>query len=402
MITRARRTARRHLRRILVLLGLVILVIVGSNNLVFRMIRSPEHVTTAQMIYGWARLYKPMVYDSVDADIVSFGFSWVRDIFDPVPASALTGKTFFNFGVSGATSFESLRLIQNALAIDPPEHVFLDLESFFDAPRASLVEQQFDERILYVNRDGSPNTQAAFNRWIKINTSGAALAFNIRFFETLWDMRAGKTREEVLPSYERRDWRQNQGDIDLYRAWMTTNARGERAVKQLTTRSFVDLEQAVRLLCDAGVRVHLYEAPYICGGNGDDTREGLALMRRLQASCTTPITYHSFRYPNAVTMEGLSKDAGLSLFYRPDGHPRPPLGQMMLTRIFALQDHPDAPPLPKDFGVDLMTLGDDEAEAWIAEHAARCYGGWRPGAYAATLAEMESLMPRWREMYGPR
>jgi adenosyl cobinamide kinase/adenosyl cobinamide phosphate guanylyltransferase len=49
-----------------------------------------------------------------------------------------------------------------------------------------------------------------------------------------------------------------------------------------------------------------------------------------------------------------------------------------------------------------MALGDDEAEAWIAEHAARCYGGWRTGAYAATLAEMESLMPRWREMYGPR
>ncbi|MDA0224388.1 MAG: hypothetical protein O3A08_11985 [Proteobacteria bacterium] len=400
--SRAARTARVHFRRILILLGLMVAVIIGLNNLTFYLIRQPQNVGTAQMIYGWARLYKPMIYDSVDAKSVSFGFSWVRDIFDPVKVEDLTGETFFNFGISGATSFESYRLIQNMLKVHRPEQVFLDLESFYDAPMASRVEHQFDERILYINRDGSVNPTAKMHRLIKINTSGAALGFNFAFLETLYKQRAGVPIESLLPSYQRRDWRAEAKLIADMKTWMTVpsvpsdsdRGKGGNQVPQLN-----DLAAAVTLLCDAQVDIHLYEAPYICGGDGTVSRTGLALMQRLANTCKSNITYHSFRYPNAVTMEGMVREPAPSLFYRPDGHPRPSLGQMMLTRILSLQDEPGAPPLPKDFGADLMAMSDAEAQSWISNRAARCYGTWADGELDATIAEAKRLMPDWESRF---
>lgn len=398
----AQRTAQRHFRRILALLAVTIAVIIGLNNLTFHLVRQPQNVGTAQMIYGWARLYKPMIYDSVDATSVSFGYSWVRDIFDPVKAEALTGESFFNFGISGATSFESLRLIENMLYVHKPKRVFLDLESFDDAPVASQVEQQFDERILYVNRDGSVNPNATLHRIIKINTSGAALGFNLAFLETLYKQRQGIPIEELLPSYQRRDWRDFASTVADMRTWLTvatTPVAGDQSRGSSKMPKLQDLTKAVTLLCAAGVDIHLYEAPYICGGDGTASRAGLAVMRSLAKSCQSKITYHSFRYPNAVTVEGLVAPDRPSLFYRPDGHPRPSLGQLVLTRILGLEGRPDAPPLPADFGTDLMALSPEAAERWISERAARCYGHWPEGGLQATLNETNRLMPQWQSRY---
>ena len=404
IIQTARKTARRHFRRVMVMLGLMIALIVGMNNLTFYLVTQPQNIGTAQMIYGWGRLYKPMIYDSADAEMVSFGFSWVRDIFDPVPAQELTGKKFFNFGISGATSFESLRLVQNALYAHKPKQVFLDLESFYDAPIASRLEHQFDERILYVNRDGSVNTRAGLNRRVKINSSGAALGFNFAFLETLWKNRQGLPMDEILPSYQRRDWRDFASTAQDYRNWMTQPSRPNPndAGKGTNVKPKLDdLKAAVGLLCDAGVDIHLYEAPYICGGDGTVTRAGLTLMREMAQTCKSSISYHSFRYPNAVTLEGAVITPGPSTFYRPDGHPRPPLGQLMLTRILSLEDKPGAPPLPADFGADLMKMDTIEAEDWIASRAARCYGHWEDGAYQRVLDDAMRLTPIWQSLWNP-
>ncbi len=386
------------------MLGLMIALIIGLNNLTFHLVTKPQNIGTAQMIYGWGRLYKPMIYDSSGADMVSFGFSWVRDIFDPVPVQALTGKKFFNFGISGATSFESLRLVQNAIYVHKPKEVLLNLGSFYDAPIASRLEHQFDERILYVNRDGSVNTKAGLNRLVKINTSGAALGFNFAFLEALWRNRRGTPMDEILPSYERRDWRDFASTAQDFRDWMTVpyapsmgaSGRGSTIGPMLN-----DLKAAVGLLCDAGVDIHLYQSPYICGGDGAQTRAGLTLMREMAKSCKSSISFHSFNYPNAVTLEGVVITPGLSTFYRPDGHPRPPLGQLMLTRIFGLEHRPGAPPLPADFGADLMKLDAVVAENWIATRAARCYGHWEDGEYQRTLEEARQLTPVWQSLWNP-
>lgn len=393
----SRQPAARHFRRILALLGVVILVIVGGNNLTFQLVKSPKNIEMAQMIYGWARLYKPMMYDSAKPKTVSFGFSWVRDIFDPAKARQLTGEEFFNFGLSGATSYESFLLLQNALYVHKPDRVLLDMESFYDAPKASRVEHQFDERILYVNRDGSFNGRAKLHRFVKINTSGAALGFNFEFLKTLYKARQGTPLEELLPSYQRRDWGEYASTAEDMKRWMK-DGKPQRA-HPAKSYKFNDLGASVRLLCDANIDIHIYEAPYICAESSRATRAALALMREMQKTCDAPITYHNFRYPNAVSMEGVFIGPGPATFYRPDGHPRPGLGQMMLTRILSLQDNPNAPPLPRDFGVDLLAMDEKATDDWLEIRQARCDGNWNEDDLSQIEADAARLMPLWNSQF---
>lgn len=397
----SRRVASRYVKRLLIILLLVLLSVMGLNNIVFHLIQSPQNVGTAQMIYGWARLYKPMIYDDVKPEIVSFGYSWVRDLFDPPKMEALTGKRFFNFGMSGATSFESYRLIQSSLAVHKPEIVLLDLRSFYDTPREHLMESQFDERILHVNRDGSLNPYANLFRLVKVNTSGAALAFNYRFLSTKWRLMSGERRENVLESYEQRDWSKAAGRIESIRR-LVSNQRdfGEETDPRIRgALTYRDLQASMRLLCDAGVDIKLFESPITCGYNMSQTLSALALVREVAPSCASSISFHVFRYPNAVTLEGLSQDPGLSLFYRPDNHPRPPLGELITTKMLGLEEQPNAPPLPSDFGIDVSAMPIDAAEQWILSRGKRCYGQWEDGVLDATLEDLERLREPWAEHF---
>ncbi|NOX72184.1 MAG: hypothetical protein GXP03_00685, partial [Alphaproteobacteria bacterium] len=97
--------------------------------------------------------------------------------------------------------------------------------------------------------------------------------------------------------------------------------------------------------------------------------------------------------------EGVFATPGLSTFYRPDGHPRPPLGQMILTRILKLENTAGAPVLPRDFGGDLMAMTPREAEAWINKRAARCRGQWVEGEYQQIEADATKLIPKWKERF---
>jgi len=399
-----RRSASRHLKWLMVSMAAVLVGVMGINNLVYQLIRSPESIGTAQMIDGWARLYKPMIYDDVKPKIVSFGFSWVRDLFDPPKIEAVTGRSFFNFGMSGATSFESYRLIQNALAVHTPEVVLLDLRSFYDTPREHLTESQFDERILYVNRDGSQNPHAEFFRFLKINTSGAALAFNYRFLSTKWRLMSGERREDVLESYERRDWSKASGRIEATRKLISElrvfGAETDPRIRGSLT--YNDLEASMRLLCSQGVDIKLFEAPITCGYNMSQTLQALTMVREVASSCQASISFYVFRYPNAVTLEGLAKNPGLSLFYRPDSHPRPPMGELIVTRVLGLEGLPGSPPLPEDFGADVASMSDLEAHAWITGRAKRCYGAWQEGELSSVMSDVERLRKPWLDHFERR
>lgn len=383
---------RRYIHVLQIALFTSVLSVILLNNVVFQMMRSSERISTSQMIPGWSRIYKPLMYDVVKPDAVSFGYSWVRDLFDPDIAEPLLGKSFFNFGLSGATSFESMRLIQSSLATHVPEHAFLDIRAFPDAPRARLLEHQFDERILHVNRDGSENNMAPIYRWIKVNTGGAALAFNLRFLNIEQKLRFGAQRESLLPPYEQRDWALRSDDINFYRALVEQRSEPNNAQDGNT---YEDLKKSIGLLCEKGVKVHIYDAPWPCSQPYQVSINQLNILRDLGKTCQS-LTYHMFGYPNVVTMEGLQKDPGQSLFYRPDGHPRPTAGQLILTQILDLQDTDAAPSLPSDFGQDLLKLPKAQAALWVKERAARCEGKWAAGAYNDTLGEMGYLFSKWR------
>ena len=135
-----------------------------------------------------------------------------------------------------------------------------------------------------------------------------------------------------------------------------------------------------------------------CSRPADQILDSSVFLKRQRAACASAITYHPFGYPNALTMESLAEGAGASLFFRPDGHPRPSLGQLVVTRILALGDEHSAPPIPSDFGTDLLAMSTSEGRAWTEEPEARCHGNWTPGTYRATLDEMRALTPVWRSL----
>jgi len=385
---------RRYIRVLQIALFTSVLSVILLNNVVFQMMRSPERISTSQMIPGWSRIYKPLMYDVAKPDVVSFGYSWVRDLFDPEIAEPLLGKRFFNFGLSGATSFESMRLIQSSLASHVPERALLDIRAFRDAPRARLLEHQFDERILHVNRDGSENTMAPIFRWIKVNTGGAALAFNLRFLNIEQKLRLGAQRETLLQPYEQRNWALRAEDVKNYRALIEQASPPNNTQDENT---YEDLKKSIGLLCKKGVKVHIYDAPWPCSQPHQVSINQLNILRGLGKTCQSDLTYHMFGYPNAVTMEGLQENPAQSLFYRPDGHPRPTAGQLILTKIFDLKDTDSAPPLPSDFGQDLLNLPKVQADLWVKERVARCEGKWATGAYQNALSEMNDLFPIWHK-----
>ena len=75
-----------------------------------------------------------------------------------------------------------------------------------------------------------------------------------------------------------------------------------------------------------------------------------------------------------MTLEGFTAPVTQSVYYRPDGHPRPTVGLLMAAQMFGL-DMPDAPEAVKrDFGTDL--LRDPSQDSWLRERAARCAGVW--------------------------
>lgn len=71
----------------------------------------------------------------------------------------------------------------------------------------------------------------------------------------------------------------------------------------------------------------------------------------------------------------------------------------MPTRILGLEGSKGVPPLPRDFGIDLMAMDDATALEWIDKCAARCNGDWAQGEYEAVIRDAENLIPQWREIF---
>ena len=97
-------------------------------------------------------------------------------------------------------------------------------------------------------------------------------------------------------------------------------------------------------------------------------------MEALKPQCGTNLTYHSFLYPNAITLDGIDSNKNSSRFFRPDGHPTPYVGLEMLKKIHNIKT--DSISNLIDFGINLMDLSLDETGNWIDQKKGRCQGNW--------------------------
>ena len=387
---------RQHLRVFAITVLAIAAFIVVLNRLTFRALTTPRYNTIAQMISGWDRAYKPLLYDEVRPQVVAVGASWVRDAFDPEPVEKLLGKRFFNFGVSGGRPYESQRFLQSGLAAHVPEHVVLNLNSFEDTLDAFRTKFGFSEKLLRVHEDGTPNRWVAVHRFVALNLSGAAIGYNVAVLRAAARRAAGEDIEQIMPSYDHFDYTRWRPALGALRMRMVDGA--DLSEEELPPRPkqkdeepgrFGTLVEVLDMLCAQGIAVHAYYTPHhmltrACVPTIEREMKAYDVLKAWQQRCDAPVSYHVFEYPNAFTLEAALSPRDESRYYRSDRHPRPTIGTLMMARMMDKPFPPGAPPDDTDFGTDLLAVPEQQAREWLTARKARCDGAWAEGELEKT------------------
>lgn len=393
-----RRVARRFLWIFAGFVLLAALVVATVNLVAFRYMLHDDNQAIVQLLSGWGRIYKPILYDEIKPNVSVYGASWARDAFDPIETGRLLGRKVFNHGVSGGTPYETRRFAESSLDNPELEVAIVNLDTFYRDEVGARFRYGFDESILDVDADNRPNSWVGPRRAYSLALGGWAVGANIELIKAILARDRGASRPEYLRSYERADLTRGRYRIPAARQRVFPEAGQPAAAMPDLPPRFLDpeprnLEIMLERFCAAGIEVYAYFTPHHvrkeeeCDPRVREELAALDFLRRKQAACATAIHYYDFSYPNAVTLEGVLTPVGASEYYRPDGHPRPSVGLLMAARMFG-RDFPANTPalIEQDFGVDL--LAHENAEGWLRERAARCIGDWGEDGYADYAAAL--------------
>jgi hypothetical protein len=397
--------ALRHLRLMIATTLFIWLVVIGANMLTFRMLLQPQHQAAVEMISGWGRTYKPILFDRFRPRVASFGASWVRDAFDPEVISAMLGKLFYNFGISGCQPYEVRRFLQSALSIHSLEIVIINLDSMIDDPTHPRTQFGFNEALLNVDEAGHANPFMEAQRMFAVTLSGASIGYNIEVNQALWKLNSGASKEDVIPSFDRYDYSPAAVRERALLARALVIDASAPAASGEAPRSPVaaadgglgeEFDRAMSAVCAEKIQVFLYTTPgqvLLKAANPPALRTRIAWYERLQSwhdRCGGRIHYFDFNYPNALTMEGVMNVPPRAEYFRRDGHPRPTVGEAMIAAMFPGSAAEGSGHLSTDFGTDLLALPKPAALAWIARTQDRWSGQWVVAEKAAVIAALAS------------
>jgi hypothetical protein len=390
---------RRSAHRFLWIFGscaLLIATVVASINLIaYRYMLSDENQAIVQLLSGWGRVYKPILYDEIKPEIAVFGASWARDAFDPLETGRLLGRRVFNHGVSGGTSYETRRFGDSALVNPNLQAAIINLNTFYRKQNRARFRYGFDESVLNLDAEHQPNRFVGLRRAYSLALGGSAVGANIKLISTIRARNRGVAKPDYLESYEQDDLTRRNMKRERERFFPEPNpAPGQAAsYDELEYTEQPELKIMIKGFCDRNVDVYAYFTPSHVRQQNCDTDiskkfAALEFLRGEQGSCNARIHYFDFSYANAMTLEGVLRPVTVSHYYRPDGHPRPTAGLAMAASMFNRPFPPDATPLlVEDFGVDL--LSHEDAEGWLRERAARCQGDWGADGHSAFRAALE-------------
>ena len=380
-------------------LVIVVASLVATVNLVaYRYMLRPENQAIVQLLSGWGRMYKPILYDEIRPDVAVFGASWARDAFDPIETGKMLGLKVFNHGVSGCTAYEARRFADSSLENLNLKTAIVNLDSFYGFDLEAKTRYGFDESILNLDAGGRPNHWVALKRAYSLALTGWAAGANVELIQAVLARDAGATRAEYLPAYEQADLTHRSHTMSEVRQRIFPQP-GQAAAKAEAQSAdpagdgeSAELGVMIDRFCANNVDVYAYYTPTHSRGQACDVqaREKIAVLgflRRKQASCKAKIHYYDFDYSNAVTLEGVLSPVRASKYYRPDGHPRPTVGLLMAARMFGKDFPPDTPQaVTRDFGVDLLAY--PRPEDWLLIKAARCEGDWGSNGYGDFVKSM--------------
>ena len=396
----SRRGARRFLRIFTSCVAVIAFLVATVNLVAYRYMLSEDNQTIVQLLSGWGRMYKPILYDEIKPEIAVFGASWARDAFDPLETSRLLGRSVFNHGVSGSTFYETRRFADSALDNPNLQAAIINLNTFYRTENRARFRYGFDESVLDVDANHQPNRFVGLRRAYSLALGGWAVGANIKLISTILARDRGVAKPDYLESYEQADLtRRNmipiRDQIFPKSAQITAPGQPAAAIEALPTEQ-PELEIMIDGFCSNDVDVYAYFTPthhaskQSCDPGASKKRAALDFLRHKQRSCAARIHYFDFSYANAVTLEGVLTPVKSSHYYRPDGHPRPTAGLAMAASMFGQPFPADASPLlAQDFGVDLLSHQD--AEGWLLERAARCQGDWGKSGHGDFRTALEKL-----------
>jgi len=89
--SQARGAGRRFLRILAICVVTIASVVACINLVAYRYMLAEENQAIVQLLSGWGRIYKPILYDEIKPEVAVFGASWARDAFDPIETGKLLG-----------------------------------------------------------------------------------------------------------------------------------------------------------------------------------------------------------------------------------------------------------------------------------------------------------------------
>jgi hypothetical protein len=370
---------RRFLRTFALVVALIAAAVAVVNRIAYRQMLLPDNQTIVQLVDGWSRVYKPILFDYFKPQVSVYGASWARDAFDPATIGPLTGLDWFNHAVSGSTPYEMRRFVESSLDDPNLKAVVLNLDTVLRPNVDVKMKYGFDEALLDTDPSGRPTRWLAARRTFAITLSGAAIGNNLEMLRALRARDSGADISEYVESYDHFDFAERQGNIERLRMLLpqlavALPAEAGPSLSQLPMPPYAEeLERMLDSLCGRDIDIYAYFTPdpAVKGSRSRgiaETLHGLELLRRRQPGCRARLHYYNFNYPNAVTLDGLATPERFSQYYRSD--PRPTIGMLMAARMFGRPFPNGTPPaISADFGVDLLTV--DDAEARLREQARR-------------------------------
>lgn len=327
-----------------------IVLLVGFNALSGMWIARAPEARSLEMLSDYARVIKPYWWTQSDANIVAIGNSKVRDAFDPVLIRKQLGIDLFNYGVSGATAYETLRYTQDTLARSGVTTVIINADAF----ASSGVGEGFNEATLAVAPDGKPTPNRRFMLAATRLLSGGAVALHARTDVLLARLGGAdaSTRPDLFESYDR-----------LSLAGLRRGQRShETGSMAMTPQQVAYMNRTFDLFCRRRVRAFVYFAPDHFSITALEAKANLGIVLAFRhaviagalqhnRTCGADIRVFDFMRLNRVTGERL-QPGHPSRYYREPVHVRPPVGVMMLQRMLGGRALAAVP----DFGLEIAAV----------------------------------------------
>ena len=327
-----------YLTWFLVAVSLAMSAVVAFNYGAARYILQHRAGASVQTMSGFERALKPAWLDALQPDVVFVGTSRVRDAFDPTLIDRAFAVHSFNYGMSGMTSYEARRFVQDAAAHASVKLIVLSLDAFTAGNPAQKTGAGFVESRLAVTGDGVPTPYYGLWLFAARYLSGSALgmhALAVYALAHLSPQQSAADRPDIFEAYS------HMTPAIFHRDEAFRQSRTMR----MSPWDRSELQIALASVCHRPIRLMAYFPPdnaamlarYEANDPAGFQAFKVAVRRdvdRHNATCQGKVSLFDFMRPNAITREPLTQ--GVSESYVDLVHVRPPTG----LRLFGVMYDP--------------------------------------------------------------